>query len=227
MYRDYHIPMFRLLLISLFLAGCLALTAQTSEEEVIRLKNSGTAGGGEVSQQSEQQVPQYRTGKTRIPGAWNLSAGTNFSYFPGYGPGIGFYATPVYSVGLTERWSLHGGMMVSSFSPVSHNTDPLRLQNPPAFTSLAVFAAASYRMTENLTLHGSGMRHFSPGASTRATSFSLNDVSMGATLKLGNNVSIGASIRMLKGYGHYFSPPIVGSPLGSPYSYPFGSRYLW
>jgi hypothetical protein len=77
---------------------------------------------------------------------------------------------------------------------------------PSPYTSLAVFAAASYRMNERLVLHGTGVKNLISAPYSPFTPYPMDNFSLGATYKLGNNITIGASIQMNNGRGLYAMP---------------------
>jgi len=117
------------------------LMGQTAEEEMIRLK-----------QEANEQVleaPEEEQAEEAKPGHWNFSVGTSYSYMKGYGSGMMFYTAPSYTLALSDRWSLHGGVVASYYQGLNYM--PLgETLLPGSFSSLAVFAAASYRMSDRL-----------------------------------------------------------------------------
>ena len=98
---------------------------------------------------------------------------------------------------------------------------------PDSFNGLAIFGAASYRMNDKLILHGSGIKQLVSAPVTPFTPYPMDNLSLGATYKLGNNITIGASINM-RNYGS--GNTIMGYPAtssfgsyGNPfYPTPFG-----
>ena len=214
----------RSFLICLMLSAVLALSAQSAEEEVIRLKTSEAAGTGVESQEAghpEHADNQENNPERKRPGSWNFSVGTSYSYMKGFGSGMGFYAAPAYTYRLTNRWSFHGGLMVSSFTPLNLQGPAPELQTPAVFNSLALFGATSYRMTDKLILHGSGTKNLVSAPVTPLTPYSMDNLSLGATYKLGHSVTIGASFSVVQGSG-YHNSPFQGSTFGPPFGSPFG-----
>ncbi len=200
------------------------LSGQDAEEEVIRLKQeSGTEGS--ALQEPDLQEPELQEAVLQEPGlrgSWDLTLGTTFSHMRGVGSGMMFYTAPSVTMPLTNRWSLHGGMMVThyqGFNPVVTG----ETLNPASFSGLAVFAAASYRMSERLLLHGSGVKQLLPMgplllAGTPLAAYPMDNISLGATYKMGDHVTIGASVNMNQGYG-YYSVPMNGYMRRSPFTW--------
>ena len=202
-------------------AGCLGLSGQSAEDEVIRLKQSQEVGDVRMDPEGGEPAGLNKESKS---GYWNTSVGTSISYMKGYGSGMQFYAAPAYTLPLANRWSLHGGLVASHFTgfgtPATGES-----QTPGTFSSLAVFGAASYRMNERLIFHGSGVKQLLAAPASPLAPYPMDHISLGATYKLGNNISIGASMSLNQGRGYspFYSAPINGSQFyGSPFMSPFG-----
>ena len=190
------------------------LMGQTAEEEMIRLK-----------QEANEQVleaPEEEQAEEAKPGHWNFSVGTSYSYMKGYGSGMMFYTAPSYTLALSDRWSLHGGVVASYYQGLNYM--PLgETLLPGSFSSLAVFAAASYRMSDRLVLHGTGTKQLLAAPGTAVIGYPVDDFSFGATYRIGDSFTIGASVHMKnsKGYNGYngyqtmpFASPFYPSPFG-------------
>ncbi len=102
-----------------------------------------------------------------------------------------FYAAPMVTLPVSERWSLHGGLMAMRYQ--GSNPFLLETGNPDVYSSLAVFAAASYRMSDRLILHGTGVKQLISGPVTPFPA--MDNFSLGATYRIGDNITIGATIR--------------------------------
>lgn len=176
-----------------------SLQAQSAEENVIRLKQA--AGGLAVDESGEEQV----TMEAKKPGHWNFSVGTSYSFMKGYGSGMMLYTAPTYTLDLSERWSLHGGVVASRYQGLT-NIMAGENQLPDSFSSFAVFASASYRMNDRLVLHGTGVKQLVSAPITPFTPYPMDDLSLGATYKLGHNLTIGASVHMRSFNGYHSSP---------------------
>ncbi|MFH0757235.1 MAG: hypothetical protein V2B15_08115 [Bacteroidota bacterium] len=206
------------LITGMLVTGILVLSGQTAEEETIRLKQSMVAG--EID--SVAELPLKPSDKKNIKGSWNYFAGSSFTYLKGYGSAMEFYVAPVYTLPLTDRWSLHGGVLASHYTGINM---PGHMDQGYASSGsgLAVFGAASYRMSERLMLHGAGVKHLVSGPVSPLSSNTMDHLTVGATYKLGNNISIGASVHMIQGHDYYRGSPFQTPPMpGSPFQSPFG-----
>jgi hypothetical protein len=197
------------------------LFGQTAEEEVIKLKQQNQAVIEELSSVDEAEAPGLEKERK---GNWNFSVGTSFSYMKGYGSGMGFYAAPTYTMPLNDKWSLHGGVIASQYQSFN-STMPGGMTGeyfmPSSYTSLSLFAAASYKMNDRLVLHGSGYKRLISAPESPFTPYPMDNLSLGATYKLGDNITIGASINMSNSrYGNgYYGNPMNGYRMSSS---PFG-----
>lgn len=188
-----------------------SVLAQSAEEEMIRLKQE--VEGVVV----EQLVEESPAGEIVKPGPWNFSVGTSYSYLKGYGSGMMFYTAPSYTLSLSDRWALHGGVVASHYQGLNY-TQPGENLLPGSVSSLAIFASASYRMSDRLVLHGTGIKQLVSAPITPFTPYPMEDLSLGATYKIGENMTIGAAVHMRNSNGYYSTP--FGSTL-------FPSSFGW
>jgi hypothetical protein len=197
----------------------LALTGQSAEEEVIRLKQQQGVTQDVISKDAISMEGVSRDEadlrKDAKRGAWNLSAGTSYSYMTGYGSGMMFYAAPTFTMPLNNRWALHGGLIASQYQGMNASFAGESLW-PSSFSSVALFAAASYQMSDRLVFHGTGVKQLITAPPSPFTPYPMDNLSMGATYKLGNNITIGATIHMNQGHG-YYSTPFGGTRFHSPF----------
>ncbi len=207
----------RLIIISIVLFSFTSLMAQSAEEEMIRLKQEadGLAVEAPVELQSDQEKP----------GHWNFSVGTSYAYMKGYGSAMMFHTAPTYTLALNERWALHGGVMASYYQGLNYMPMGESLL-PASFSSLAVFVSASYRMSDRLILHGTGTKQLLAAPGTLVMGYPMDNLSLGATFRIGDNITIGASVQMRNGneYNGYNSyNGLHLPPFGSPFHpSPFG-----
>ncbi len=197
--------------ISVLILSVSFLMGQTAEEEVIRLKQ----------QTSDVVLEEPVQEEAKKPGHWNFSVGTSYSYMKGYGSGMMLYTAPSYTLSLNDRWSVHGGLIASQYRGMNYTIQGESVL-PNTFSGLALFAAASYRMNDKLILHGTGIKQLISAPVTPFTPYLMDDLSLGATYKLGNNFTIGASVHMNNGSGYYHSPWN-----SSPFVSPFPSPIVW
>lgn len=183
---------------------------QSAEEKIGLLKQQ--ASGEVMEEASEEEVKK---------GQWNFSVGTSYSYMKGYGSGMMLYTAPTYTLSLNDRWSLHGGLIASRYQGMNNI---LAGENslPNAYSSLALFAAASYRASDKLIFHGSGVKQLMSVPVSPFTPYPIDDLSFGATYKLGDNFTIGASVHMNNRRGYYPSSPWNSTPFVSPFPSPIG-----
>lgn len=193
-----------LIFIGLLLISFSSMLAQSAEEERIRLIQQVDK---QVLGQSEKDL---QAPEKKIPGHWNFSVGTSYSYMKGFGSGMMFYTAPSYILPLNNRWALHGGVVAGHYVGLNHLA-PAESLLPGSFSSLSVFAAATYRMTDRLVLHGAGKKQLVSGPITPFTPYPMDDLSLGASYKIGNNFTIGASVHMRNANGYYHAPTF-GSP---------------
>jgi hypothetical protein len=201
-----------------FFAAFSYLTAQSAEEEMIRLKQQVD---GVVLEEPDGELQAEEKEK---PGHWNFSVGTSYAYMKGYGSSMMFYTAPTYTLALNDRWALHGGVVASYYQGLNY-TQPGESLLPATFSSLAVFVSASYRMSDRLVLHGTGTKQLLAAPGTTVMGYPMDDLSLGATYKIGDNLTIGASVHMrngrgfngYNGYNGYHTPfvsPFYPSPFG-------------
>jgi len=190
------------------------MMAQSAEEDMIRLKQEAN--------EQVLEVPEVEQAEKVKPGHWNFSVGTSYAYMKGYGSAMMFYTAPTYTLALNDRWAIHGGVMASYYQGLNYmpmGESPI----PASFSSLAVFAAASYRMSDRLVLHGTGTKQLLAAPGTTVMGYPVDDFSFGATYRIGDGFTIGASVHMKnsKGYNGYngyhttpFMSPFYPSPIG-------------
>jgi hypothetical protein len=209
-------------LIALGLFGCGLAFSQDAEDEVIRLKQSAASGNME-NLRGVEESGQEESGDPRVKN-WNLEVGTGFGWSKGLGSGMGFYMAPSYTLPLNQKWALHGGLIANTYTGLGLPGNS-EWQAYPTISSLSVFGAASYRLSERLVLHGAGVKQLLSTAPPPLATYSPDRLSLGATYHLGDNVSIGASLHMLRGNSYGYGSP-NDSPYGSPLFWtPFGSYY--
>lgn len=193
-----------------------SLLAQSAEEEMIRLKQETNAVSLEETEEELQSEEKTK------PGHWNFSVGTSYSYMKGYGSGMMFYTAPTYTLALNDRWALHGGVMASYYQGL--NQMPVGESLFPAtFSSLSMFVAASYRMSDRLVLHGAGTKQLLTGPSETVMGYPVESLSLGATYRIGENITIGASVHMRNNTGYKGFNGYHATPFGNPFHpSPFG-----
>jgi hypothetical protein len=131
-------------------------------------------------------------GKKISPWNLNTTVGTSVAFTPGYGAGSSFYAAPHLDFSATKRLTLHGGFVASYGSPI-YSSPESEFGKMASYANLSAFVAASYRLTDDLVVYGTGMKSMMssdmPGFNSGSA---LDDISFGAAYSIGN-FTIGAS----------------------------------
>lgn len=207
----------RIALLTALFFFCLPLVfGQTAEDEVILLKQSTSQN---VLESSEPEDPKRgkEEAENKLPGSFHVSLGTSYSYMKGYGSGMAFYAAPTYTMPINNKWSLHAGVVATQYQGFN-GTAPQETFFPNSFSSFSVFVATSYQMSDRLVLHGTGVKQLMSAPVTPFTPYPMDNLSLGATYKLGDHFSIGATIHMNNGHG-YYSSPMNGYMFQSPFGW--------
>jgi hypothetical protein len=206
----------RLLIIAVFTGiFLLPVNGQSAEEDVLRLRHemdtAAVSGTGINSFSTPASLPDR--------GHFGLSVGTGFSYMRGYGSGLSLYAAPTYSLALTPRLSAHAGLIASTYTGLNPGPAETGYGESPVFKSLAVFGAASYRMTERLTVHGAGVKYLLNYPTPPLMAVPPDHFTVGATYRLGDHIFIGASLHMNRANGYYPVSSFPGFYHPSPYEW--------
>jgi hypothetical protein len=220
LHRIEQSGMRKLILIGILVFSLSSVMAQSGEEDMIRLKQ-GVESVVTEERLDEQgaEESQVRTveGYQAKPGHWDFSVGTSYSYMKGYGSGMMFYTAPSYTLSLSDRWSLHGGVVASHYQGLNYTGQGESLL-PGTFSSLAIFGAASYRVSDRLIFHGAGVKQLITAPNTLVIGYPADNLSLGASYRIGDNITIGASVHMQNRNGYYSSPyfgnPFFPSPIG-------------
>ena len=151
---------------------------------------------------------------------FHLNLGSNYFYMPSFGGNMNMFASPSVSIPLSKRFSVEGGILASTsilpgFTPLEMNHS---VRN---FNSLSIYGSTIYQVTPKLTVYGTGIRQL---MNTKLpfpySPFNQNSFSVGSYLKLGNNITIGASFKMSD--NNYFYSPFPSRNAGiinSPFAW--------
>lgn len=175
------------------------------------------------SQESEkvsvyaQFIDSSKIENSNKPLHYHTNIGNSFFYSKAFGSGTEFYAAPELSYGLALRLSLHGGVL---FSYTSFFGLPNDLENGDSkmipIPGMALYGIANYQLNEKLSFFGTGIRHMStfyPIDNNGVNIPAHYSFSFGSNYKIGNNITIGASIHVndrTPYYSPYSSPGIGG-----------------
>lgn len=157
-------------------------------------------------------------GKRISPWSFSTSVGTSFLSFPRVGSAMNMYAAPQLNFAATGRLGLHAGVSVGRTLPLTGLVSDEITMNT-GITNISTYVAASYLLTDNLVIHGSGSRSvLMVPVDGDLQSVQFNDLSIGATYNFGN-FSIGATI-------HHSDAPLFGPSFGSGSSM-YGTPLFW
>ncbi|MGC9342641.1 MAG: hypothetical protein ACP5E3_08080 [Bacteroidales bacterium] len=134
------------------------------------------------------------TGKALQKLRWDMNLGTAFTYMPGYGGGMSYYAAPGFSYPINNRFSFHGGMVAGVYtSPGIPNAEGAPEKVTSGYTIF--YGTAAYHLNQNVVFYATGVKSIhSFGRMNPFFAPSYDEISFGSSIRLGNNVTIGASV---------------------------------
>lgn len=151
---------------------------------------------------------------------YHLNLGSSYSYFPSLGGGMNMYANPSVAVPLSKRFFVEAGILAATskipgLSPFEMNNS---IRN---FNSLAIYGSTIYQVNSKLTFYGTGIKQLmNTQLPFPLSPVNHNNFSIGSSLKLGNNITIGASVNFSDYYNLY-------NPIGSGSSGFRHSPFFW
>jgi len=166
---------------------------------------------------------QYGINQNHSDLKFNLQSGASFSTGFGGGGLFNTFLAPSFSQNLGKKFTLSAGMVMSN---TTYNN--LNLLNQDGtfrpysgnMTNFTLYAAGSYQVNERLTLSGSAYKTINPAFNARLNPDQLRmdaqGMSFGVGYKVGENMHIGAEIRIQQGNSNFYSP--YGIPGGSPFN---------
>lgn len=183
-------------LLVILAAGSIHITAQDDIDQI----------GSQIDSVKHNTANTGTPSEDVAPDAWsfNTMVGTSFGYAPFYASAMNMFASPQASYRANERLSFHSGLVVSQTIPVLMNPSE-ELIIPAGISNISAFASVSYRLAENLTLHGTGVKSMAKfPLDENRSSLDYHELSIGTTYNFGN-FSIGASFH--KSDNSYFKSP--------------------
>jgi long-subunit fatty acid transport protein len=164
-------------------------------------------------------LSEYNTPKAYLKPILHYSVGSTFMFVPHVGSVTGFTLSPSFSVPLSQKWSVDGGIIAGRYYSTFRNLNKEGIM-PGVFNALSIYGAASYHVNPQLTLYGIGTKQLtntSPFYSIPKSSYAL-----GSTYKFGD-FSIGVAFQVSK-WNNIRSPfPFDGSQgFNSPYDQGLG-----
>jgi hypothetical protein len=156
----------------------------------------------------------YNTPVVNLKPGLNYSVGSTFMIVPHIGTVTGFTLSPSFSIPLSPKLSVEGGIIAGRYYSTLSDFNPEVAKNG-AFNELSVYGSAIYHVSPQLTLYGTGIRQLigtSPLYSIPKSSYAI-----GSTYNFGN-FSVGFTLQMSK-WDNNLSPMPFNSAQGfySPY----------
>jgi hypothetical protein len=154
----------------------------------------------------------YGLQNSMTPAKFNLQTGAGFSSGFGGGSLFNTYVAPSFNQQLGKKFTLSAGAVINnttfsntmmlnnegSFSPVSGN-----------LTTFTIFTSGAYQVNDRLTLTGSAYKTINPAFNARLNSDNIRmeaqGMSVGVGYRIGDNMHIGAEIRMEQGNSNFYN----------------------
>ena len=159
---------------------------------------------------------------TYKPAKFNLQTGASFSSGFGGGSLFSTYLAPSFSQDLGKKFTLSAGAVINNTTfnnTATFNQDGQLSPVSGNLTTFTLYASGSYKVNDKLTLSGSAFKTINPAFNARLNPDNIRmeaqGMSFGIGYQVGENVHIGAEIRMQQGGGNLYSP--YGNSFGSPY----------
>jgi hypothetical protein len=124
----------------------------------------------------------------------NYSIGSSFLVIPHFGTVAGFTMSPFLTVPLSSKWSVEGGIIAGRYYPAFRNFNPEGEING-AYNALSVYGSASYHVSSQLTLYGTGIQQLA--GTSPFNPLPKSSYTIGSTYNFGS-FSIGLSLQMSK-----------------------------
>jgi len=167
---------------------------------------------------NNSSVDQKIASKAIKPWSFSSQLGTSYMFSPYFGSAMNLFAAPQVNYAATGRLAFHAGVSVGRTVPVTRLIEEETPVNA-GMTNMSTYVAASYRLSENLVVHGAGTKSvLLVPVGGKFQSMHFNDLSIGATYDFGN-FSIGATIHRSDA-SRYMSPFGGGSNM-------YGAPFFW
>ena len=156
----------------------------------------------------------YNASKVILKPSLHYSIGSTFLVVPHLGSVTGFTLTPFLSIPLSPKWSVEGGIIAGRYYSSLWNINQ-EGTSYGAFNELSLYASASYHISSQLTLYGSGIKQLT--GTSPYNFLPKSSYTIGSTYKF-ENFSIGVTLQMSK-WNDILSPsPFNGTQgFNSPY----------
>lgn len=154
---------------------------------------------------------------------FSLVSGAGFSTFGRSGSMFDTWVAPSFTQPLSKKFSLSAGAIIGNTTftgmPVFNHEGNISSFSGN-LTTFTLFTSGTYQMNDRLTISGSAYKTINPAFNNRLNPESLRmeaqGVSVGVGYKIGENMHIGAEIRMQQGNSNFYSPfSNPASPFGT------------
>jgi hypothetical protein len=149
----------------------------------------------------------YNSQKGSLKPIMNYSVGSTFMYVPHVGTVTGFTLSPSFSIPVSPRLSVDGGIIAGRYYTGLSGIYPENSINN-SFSELSVYGSASYHVSPHLTVYGGGIKQLantSPLYSLPKSSYTI-----GSTYNFGN-FAVGVSVQMSKWNDNLNPSPFNGT----------------
>lgn len=164
----------------------------------------------------------FSTPTAEAPVQFNLQTGASFSTGFGGGSLFSTYVAPSFSQYLGKKFTLSAGAVINNTTfnnTAMWNQDGQLYPYSGNLTTFTLYTSGSYQVNEKFTLSGSAYKTINPAFNARLNSDQLQmeaqGMSFGVGYKVGENMHIGAEIRMQQGNSNFYNP--YSNPFGSPF----------
>ena len=155
---------------------------------------------------------------------YNVTLGSEFTSFSGFGSALSTYITPRFSYNLNKRLSIGGGISVvqtnyfkarSSFQSEQATSG----SGNGSFTSGMIFIDGQYLVNKRLTIYGSAYKQFPVTADplpynpfNPVSSRGAQGINLNMSYKIGEHILIQAGFRYSEGTNPYYANPFTRNP---------------
>lgn len=139
---------------------------------------------------------------------FNLNIGTSFNYSPVIGAGTMLTVSPSFSLPVTRRISVNGGIIASgTMLPSLAGKLPMEpVFKPGTFNSLSLYGTTVYQLSPGIIIYGTGFKQLTKNNLPYSFNpFPQSSITVGSRYKIGDNITVGASVNMSQ-YNNFYSP---------------------
>ena len=156
---------------------------------------------------SRDSLDFYNSQKGSLKPRMNYSVGSTFMYVPHMGTVTGFTLSPSFSIPVSPRLSVEGGIIAGRYYTGLSGIYPENSINS-SFSELSVYGSASYHVSSKLTVYGAGIKQLA--GTSPLYSLPKSSYAIGSTYNFGN-FSVGVTLQMSKWDNNLNSMPFSGT----------------